>query len=279
MRDPQRPSIMPAMTPIDSLQGTLGAAGRAGVRWSASWWHVVYVGALILVLALSPSSYRRDDRLALARHVWLGTAPLLAWFTLLSALMSLVLIRIVVVTAASYGLAQYAIEMVVRVLVLELVPLGAALFVALRATLPSGAELTRMHARGAFAAMLDSGIDPLRRELMPRVVAGMFAVTLLAALSCLLALVLAYLSIYGFTASAWPGFTRSVGQIFNPAVTLILVLKTLFFSLAISLIPVAAFLRGAHIGRTRTSAELDGLVRMFGLILLIEVASLVGNYY
>lgn len=271
--------MMPAMTPIDSLQGALGAAGRAGVRWSTSWWHVVYVGALILVLALSPSSYRRDDRLALAHHIWLGTAPLLPWFTLLSALVSLVLIRIVVVTAASYGLAQYAIQMVARVLVLELIPLTAALFVALRATVPSGAELTRMHTRGAFASMLERGIDPLRHELMPRVVAGIFAVALLAALSCVLAMVLAYLSVYGFTLSALPGFTRTVGQVFNPAVALILVLKTLFFSLAVSLIPVAAFLRGAHIGRSSASVELDSLVRMSGLILLIEVASLVGNYY
>ena len=46
---------------------------------------------------------------------------MLPWFTLLAALVSLVLIRIVVVTAVSYGLSRYALEMVVRVLVLELI--------------------------------------------------------------------------------------------------------------------------------------------------------------
>jgi phospholipid/cholesterol/gamma-HCH transport system permease protein len=47
-------------------------------------------------------------RQALARHAWMDTAPILAGFTLLSALLTLVLTRIVVVTARSYGLSQYA---------------------------------------------------------------------------------------------------------------------------------------------------------------------------
>ena len=70
--------------------------------------------ALLLTLILSPSSYRRGPRAVIAHHVYLGTAPMLPWFTLLVALASLVLIHIVVVTAASYGLSQYALETVIR---------------------------------------------------------------------------------------------------------------------------------------------------------------------
>jgi phospholipid/cholesterol/gamma-HCH transport system permease protein len=61
-------------------------------------------------------------------------------------------------------------------------------------------------------------------------------------------------------------------------VTLILVLKTLFFGLAVALIPVAAFLRGARPAGGRTSPELESLVRLFAAIVLIEVVSLLGNY-
>lgn len=132
----------PAMLPISSLQRGLGDIGRAGLHWSARWWHVVQVGALIWVLALSPSSYQRGKRLALARHVYLAVAPLLPWSPLLSTLISVVLARIIVVTTTRYGLSQYALEMVVRVLVLVLIPLTAALFVVLRCTVPSGAKLT-----------------------------------------------------------------------------------------------------------------------------------------
>ena len=268
----------------DSL-GHVGHIGRGGARsligssigWSISWWHVVKVGALILVLALSPSTYNRANRTALAAQLVRGTAPILPWFALFSAVVSLVLIRIVVVTAVSYGLSQYALALVIRVLVIELIPLTAALFVALRVTLPSGAELVRLQASGGLAALAAQGGDPLRHELMPRVVAGIFAVAMLAAVSCGVATVLSYLAIYGFTLGGLDGFTRTMGQIFDPSVTLILALKTLLFSLAVALIPVAAFLRGAR--ALGAHPELDSLVRLFAAILVIEAISLMGNYH
>ena len=245
-----------------TLHAGLGDAGRNGLRaslgWTVSWWHVVRAGALILALALSPSTYDRATRAALARHVYLGSAPYIGWFALISALVSVVLIR---------------------VLVLELIPLGAALFVALRVTVPSGAALVRLRVKGRFAEMLHAGVDPLRHELMPRVLAGMFAVALLAAVSCLIAVLLSYGAVYGFTLGALPAFTRTLGQIFNPAVALIFAVKTLLFGLAIALIPVAAFLRAPQAAAARTSPELESLVRLFAAILLIEVLSLVGNYY
>lgn len=273
------------MTTLRNLHEAVGDLGRSGVRssidWSVSWWQVLHAGALVLVLALSPSTWRASVRAALARHVWLGTAPMLPWFALLSALVSVVIIRIVVVTAVSYGLTQYALEMMVRVLVLELIPLTAALFVALRATVPAGTQLTAMHASGALHAQEQAGADPLRHELLPRVVAGMFAVLLLAAVSCLIAMTLAYFAVYGALLGGFAGYTRTLGQIFDPGVAMILALKTLFFALAVALIPVAAFLRGpqsAVAPGARSSPEIDSLVRLFAAILLIEIASLMGNY-
>jgi phospholipid/cholesterol/gamma-HCH transport system permease protein len=169
--------------------------------------------------------------------------------------------------------------MLMRVLVLELIPLAAALFVALQVTVPSGAELIRLHGGGELAALARAGGDPLRHELMPRVVAGIFAVLMLVAVSCLIAVLLTYAAVYGFTLDGLQGFTRTMGNIFNPGVTLILVLKTLFFSLAVALIPVAAFLRGGRALPRGVSPEIQSLVRLFAAILLIEVVSLMSNYY
>ena len=274
-------SRLPA--PEKTAESSAGAS-RAGMgvralnglmAWLAGWWRVLYLGAQIMVLAVSPSSYGPANRLLLARHVVLATAPILLWFTLLCALATLVITRIVVVTALSYGLSQYALQLIIRVLVLELIPLGAALFVALRSTIASSAELAEMRLRGELAALA----EPLRQEAMPRVVAGMFASITLAALSCVVALVLAYLAVYGFTLSALPAYTRLFGQVFNPAVTLIFVLKSLFFSLAVALMPIVSALYDEAPAGLRHGAELRALARMFVVILLIEMVSLVGNYY
>ena len=251
---------------------------RTARRWAIAWWRILYLGAVVLVLVLSPSSYGKGTRRALARHIYLDTAPVLVGFTVLAALISLVITRIVVVTALSYGLSRYALEMVIRVLVLELIPLTAALFVAMRCTIPNGTQITRLRDGGRFSALRRQGADPVRMELLPRVVAGVFACITLAALSCVVALVLVYVGVYGFNLAGLPSYTRMFGQVFSPGVTLVFVLKTVFFSLAVALIPMAAGLYDAG-DRTQPDSELGGLARMFAVLLMIEIASLMGNYY
>lgn len=267
------------MTSPSSLTHALTRRGRAPLNWLLGWARIVHFGALVLVLAFSPSSYTARSRHALARHLYLDTAPILLWFTVLVALLTLIITRIVVVTAYSYGLSRYALEMVVRVLVLELIPLTAALFVALRCTIPNGAALSEMRRVGRFAALRARGIDPLTHEVLPRVVAGAFSTVTLAALSCAVATVLAYLAVYGFTPAGVAAYTRMFGHVFNPSVTLIFVLKTVSFSLAVAMIPMASGVQDAPEDGSRATAALQGLVRMFAVLLLIEMASLVGNYY
>ncbi len=267
------------MRSMDSWRSLLVRTNGNVRYWLVQWWQLIYLAAVLLLLVLSPSSYHLANRLVLARHLYENTAPILMGFTVLCALISLVLTRIVTATALSYGLSQYALQVVIRVLVLELIPLTAALFVALRCTIPDGAELAELRARGDLEALRQQGINPIHREVLPRVVAGIFSTVMLAVLSCVVALLVAYIAIYGFSLAGLSGYTRLFGQVFSPAVTLIFVMKTFFFSLAVSLIPMASALYGMAESNTRTSAEMRGLVRMFAVVLLVEVVSLVGNYY
>jgi phospholipid/cholesterol/gamma-HCH transport system permease protein len=151
--------------------------------------------------------------------------------------------------------------------------------VAVRYSIPRGSELYKTRTRGGFEALHSKGLDPIAQDLLPAVVAGMFAVLTLAAVSCVMSLVLAYVTVYGFTSAAFMGYTRTVGQVFNPVVTLIFGLKTLCFSLAVSLIPAGIALHDRPRKLSRASVEMQGLIRMFAVLVLVEVASLVGNYY
>ena len=269
---------MGGMSHVVTLSRTVARAGLAPLRWLAAWARILLFGAAMLVRALSPASYSARARGNLARHVVLDTAPILGWFTVLVALFTLILTRIVVVTAQSYGLSQYALEMVIRVLVIELIPLTAALFVALRCTIPGAAAVVEMRRDGHFRALRAAGEDPAAVELLPRMLAGIFACVTLASLSCVVAGVLAYFAVYGFSSAGLGAYTHMFGRVFGPAFTLIFVLKTLMSALAVSVIPMASGLHDLDGDGTRESAALQGLVRMFGVLLVLEAVSLVGNY-
>lgn len=268
---------------MDPVAATTNALSRWGQRMRASWsawWQVLLLAAEILVLAVLPSSYRHgSQRQTVLLHLHQASAPLLTWFLVLSALISVVLIRIVVATAYSYGLSQYALEVLVRTLVLELIPLYAALFVALRYAMPGAQRVRRLLAQEQQQGVEHAQQNLLRAELLPRALGAMFSVLLLAAISCVVALVLAYLTVYGFSPWGLPGYTRSVGSIFSPAVTLIFSLKTFFFSLAVAVVPLAAAGQRDADGRYSRRSDISEFARLFSVLLLIEVLSLLGNYY
>ncbi len=261
-----------------ALVDTARHTGLAPVRWLAAWARILFFGAMMLVHAFSPASYGPRTRYNVARHVYIDTAPILGWFTVLIALFTLIITRIVVVTAQSYGLSQYALEMVIRVLVIELIPLTGALFVALRCTIPSGAALVEMRRAGRFEALERQNLDPVVVEVLPRLLAGLFSCITLAALSCVVAGGLAYFAVYGFSLAGGSAYNHMFGHVFSPAFTLIFVLKTLLFALAVSVIPMASGLHDVEGDGSRESAALQGLVRMFGVLLVLEALSLVGNY-
>lgn len=263
----------------DRLRATPSQWRLAAHEWLAGWWQVIVFGAQIVVLALSPSSYRRAQRRQIVRNAYLAARPLAPSFIVISALAGVVIMRIVLATALSYGLSRYALDVLVRTLVLELIPLSAALFVALRVALPQSEDIREMRLQGRFEALLAAGHDPTRDVVLPRALASIFAVIALAAASGAVTLVLAYLLVYGFHTWGLPGFTRSVGQVFDPVIVLIFCLKTFFLSLAVSIIPMVPTPREAKGSAARRNADLVLLARLLAVILLIEVLSLVGNYY
>jgi phospholipid/cholesterol/gamma-HCH transport system permease protein len=250
----------------------------APVRWAAAWARITFFGSVMVVRALSPRSYGPETRQNLARHVYIDTAPILPWFTVLISLFTLIITRIVIVTSASYGLSQYAMEMVVRVLVVELIPLTAALFVALRCTIPSGAALVEMRRIGHFRTLRRQHLDPIAVEVLPRLIAGIFSCITLAALSCVVAGILTYVAIYGLSIAGTGAYAHMAGRVFDPMFTFIFCMKTLFFAIAVSVIPMASGLNNIEDDGSRESAALQGLVRMFGVLLIMEALSLVGNY-
>lgn len=263
----------------------LKAFFESAYLWLKGWWHVVYFAAIVWVAALSPSSYSLRKKLAtpsqknepLLNYLYTCTVPVLPWFTVLMSLVSLVLIRIVVVTAQSYGLSQYALEVVVRVLVMELLPLSAALFVAFRTMVPMSVQLLELKQKGHLNGW-EVGASPLSTELVPRMLAGVFAVLTLVVVSGSMALVLAYLVVNGFSVWGLSAYTRTVGQVFLPAVVIGFALKTFLFAIATATIPMASSLQeDAKI--PGYGAPPPGIVRLLTAILMIETATLVLKYF
>jgi phospholipid/cholesterol/gamma-HCH transport system permease protein len=251
---------------------------RAG-RYLRSWGYMIHLGAVALVMAFTPSTWNRANRLSTSRYIYASTWQVLPWFTVLTALIGLVVIRIVLVTARSYGLSQFALEMVVRVLVLELIPLSAAMFAALRSSMAFDAAAVGLARSGLPTEVASAeALRELRRNLVPQVLANAFAVLSLALTSGTIVLLLAYLNVYGLSPWGLTDYTRTVGRIFDPVVTIGFALKTILFGLAVALVPTAAILELQRYPRRLVAAVQPGALRLLFVLLLIEAGSLAIKY-
>lgn len=254
---------------------------RRGAGVLATWriWRdtLRFAGRATLT-ALTPGAYNSATRTVVLKQIYFTAWQILPGFTLFAALLSYVLIQIVVTTAANYGMSEYALEISMRLLVLELLPLITALFVALRSGSAINTEVALMKIQGEIEALEDAGVDTLRLEFMPRVIGGMISVLALTAVTSVLAVVLAYLAVYGFQIWSFPDFNRVMAKIFDAPILLGMLFKSLAFGLAVTVIPVAEGMATPRKLFMAPISVLRGMVRLFFALMLIEVAALAIKY-
>ena len=244
-----------------------------------SWRRLLRFGGFATVAALSPSAYGPAARALAVQQIYLTAWKVLPAYLGFSALLSLVIVEIVYSTARTYGLSQYALELVLRVLIIEMIPLLTALFVALRSGAAIGAEIALMRVSGELEDREESGASPLHGELVPRIAAAALSVFALTTLSIGLAVYLTYALFYGTSVSGFHVFTRVVGQVIDLPILVGTLIKCGLFGMAVALIPLATGLE-AERGEVHTvpAAVLAGLMKLFLVIGLIEILSLMVKY-
>ena len=253
----------------------LGTMVRARL---AAAWRGLRFGGEALAGALSPSTYTAQVRTAAARQVCTSAWQVIPGVVAVCALLSYVVIRIVSETARDFGLSAFALDIFVRVLVLELIPLFIALFVAIRSGAVLGTEVALMRVDADAGKTRGVGADALRAELLPRGIGNTVAVLALTAVGCAIALMVAYVGLYGFSPWGHSVFSRAIGQVFDPVLLAGFALKVSLFAIAVGVIPVAASMGTPRDARSVSEAAPRGLVRIFVGLALVEAVSLAARY-
>ncbi len=244
-----------------------------------SWQRIVRFAGIAIVTALSPASYGEQGRELAVRQIYYTAWQILPGYALVCALLGLLLIEVVEVLARKYGVERFSLELVLSVLVLELVPLMTALFVALRSGAAIGAEIALMSVRGELEDKAGAGASPLHAELVPRIAGAALGVTALTTFGCAITIWLAYSAFYGFSSAGVPEFSRIVVDVFDGPELGLFILKCLLFGLAVAIIPAAAALEAERdVLESLPAVVLAGLLKLFLVIALIEVATLVVKY-
>jgi len=248
------------------------------MSWIGAWGRALLFAFTAAAAALSLSAYTARTRSLATRQLYVTAWHVLPGFTLFMALLGWVVIHITVSLAREFGLAQFALELALRVVVLELGPLLTAFYVALRAGAAMVTEVAVMTSTGELEELRKANVDPYEREFVPRIAAAAISVFVLTVVSCFVVVLIAYLVMYGASPWGFDEYTRSVALVFGPLELGGFLLKCVAFGVVVAVVPIAAGLDATGDPRSVPVAVMDGMVRLFVALALIELVDLAVKY-
>lgn len=248
----------------------------------SQWFIIAYTLFVFLARGvryiLHPSTWNRATFDVVLKQVYFTAVQILPVFLTYALLIAWLLINIILNTARDFGLTEFATEMSIRVLTLELMPFLAALFIALRSGSAINTEVALMRVHNELDALEHCQVSPMQFEFLPRLIGGVISMLTLAGLASMLALGLAYVAIYGFSLAGFDPFNQTVAKIFTPLLVGGFFLKGVLFGLAVTVIPITAGLETPKKLFMVPVSVLHGMMRVFFAIVAIEGASLALQY-
>jgi phospholipid/cholesterol/gamma-HCH transport system permease protein len=248
------------------------------VHWFLAWGRAARFAFAVVAAVLSPKLYTPHARAATVRQVYFTAWQVLPGFTLFATLLGIVVVEITLSAARQFALEDYALELIFRALVLELMPLLTALFVALRSGSAISAEIAMMRIAGEFDDLASAGIEPFEKEFVPRVAASAASVFALTTLACAFVVALSYVLMYGPSPWGFEPFTRTIARVFTPLALGGLGVKCMAFGAVVAVIPISAGLDATRDARSVPTAVMGGMVRLFFALGLIEIFALALKY-
>ncbi|MDT3707509.1 MAG: ABC transporter permease [Thiobacillus sp.] len=263
---------------MNFLAASIESLGAKIVGWFTVAYGMFAFLARAGLLLLDPTTWNRATFDVVIKQVYFTAVQILHIFLAYAVVISWLIISIILSTARDFGLSEFASEMTIRTLVLELLPFLTALFIALRSGSAINTEVALMKVNNELDALAHCKVPPMQFEFLPRLVGGVISVITLSALAGLLALLVGYLAIYGVNTAGFEPYTRTIAKILDFQILAGLVVKCVLFGLAVTLIPVTAGLETPKKLFMVPVSVLRGMMRVFLAIVAIEVVSLALKY-
>ena len=249
--------------------------GSAGLHFSRSFWNTLSFATQILSHLLDHRAYNSAVRMVLTNQLYFTAVQILPLFFTVAVLLGIAFIAIVGEYLRSIGLFTFFGNFLMGFVVTEVAPFITVLLIALRSSSAINAEIAVMKVNKELNTLAVFRIDVINYLFLPRIISGMVSVVLLSCLFSLVVLAsgLIYSGIF---------FNMSV----NDYVTVLMdsasffdlfamLCKCAILGFFMAMIPIRYGMRATNELTSIPVAVLNGMVKVFLAIVIIEVLSLI----
>ncbi len=248
--------------------------GEKTVATLSSLFEVLHFIFLCLIHILLPSSYNPAMIMVLVKQIYFTAVGILPLFLFMSIVFGSIIIGVVISLAMQYGLQERIGSILVSFSVDEFAPFFTALLISLRSSTAVNTEIATMKVNHELDTLREYRIDLIDYLFVPRIISGIISVTSLSILFAIIMLASGY--IFAFFTMGMDLYTYKMLLLnaIEPKDLLILIFKGVAFGFVTMVIPIYSGLNAFDSYTAIPISVLNGMVKLFIAIFVIEVSSL-----
>jgi phospholipid/cholesterol/gamma-HCH transport system permease protein len=258
-----------------SMISAIEQIGRVSLDAYQSLHETLVFAGRVMKKIIDGKTYNSATRGVLLNQIYFTAVQILPLFLMGSIVFGTLLIGVVFQMITDLGLADYLGNILVGLLVIELAPLITALLIALRSGSAINAEIAVMKVNQELKTLEAFNIDLTEYLFIPRIINGVLSVSLLTSLFSVVVLISGLLFSNLMFGMSFDAYANVLLDSTNLTDMILSIVKAAAFGFFITIIPIKAGLNATRELTSIPVSVMNGMVKVFIAIILIEVLSLI----
>ncbi len=224
---------------------------------------------------LNPHSYNPAMRVILTKQIYFTAIQIIPLFIMMAIFFGSIIIGVVILLAAEYKLQSEIGSIIITFSIDEFSPFFTALLISLRSSTAINTEIAVMNVNNELNTLNEYKIDLIDYLFLPRIIGGVVSVVSLSILFALIMLGSGYVITLFYMNMDFHTYKYLLINAIEIKDVLTLLLKSIAFGFAVIIIPIYSGLKTTKSYTSIPISVLNGMVKLFVAIFLIEVLSLI----
>jgi len=257
------------------MTAVLEYIGKTCLSMAKPFYETLSFAVIVISKMFNRENYNSAVKMVLVNQIFFTSVQILPLFMAISILFGSLVIGIVFQIIKALALEDYLGRILMGLVVTELSPFITVLLIALRSSSAINTEIAVMKVNNELKTLDVFNIDVISYLFLPRIINGVVSVVLLSSLFSILALLSGLLFsnlIFGMSVNEYTNVLLKSANFYDIVISLI---KCSTFGFFITLIPIRFGMQASNELTSIPISVLNGMLKVFIAIVLIEVLSLI----
>jgi len=249
--------------------------GDRTIKSVSSFYEALKFISICLAHMLNPHSYNPAMRIVLTKQIYFTAIQIIPLFIIMAVFFGSIIIGVVILLAAEYKLQGEIGSIIITFAVDEFSPFFTALLISLRSSTAINTEIAVMNVNNELNTLKEYKIDIIDYLFLPRIIGGIISIISLSILFAFIMLGSGYVITLFYMNMDFHTYKYLLISAIEVKDVLTLLLKSIAFGFAVTIIPLYSGLKTTKSYTSIPISVLNGMMKLFVAIFLIEVLSLI----